>query len=88
MVVDFATHRHLGGDEKASVQRCKDVVNIVNALYKPFNIYVALVGVVVWNEKDEIPISPDGDETLSQFLLYRREHLVKDHPNDNVQLLT
>lgn len=29
-----------------------------------------------------------GDSTLSNFLSYRREKLVRDHPNDNAQLLT
>lgn len=57
-------------------------------LYVPLNIFVALVGVVVWTEKNEIDLSTDGDKTLKNFLNYRRKVLVKDHPNDNAQLLT
>lgn len=57
-------------------------------LYAPLNIFVALVGVVVWTEKDEIQISAKGDETLTNFLHYRRVRLTRDHPNDNAQLLT
>ena len=57
-------------------------------LYAPLNIYIALVGVVVWTEMDEIELTSNGDETLARFLHYRRERLVKDHPNDNAQLLT
>ena len=67
---------------------CKDVANVMNALYSPLNIYIALVGVVVWTEYDEIKLSSDGDTTLKNFLNYRKERLVKDHPNDNAQLLT
>lgn len=52
------------------------------------NIFIALVGVVVWTEKNEIELSSDGDKTLKNFLNYRREELIKDHPNDNAQLLT
>lgn len=52
------------------------------------NIFIALVGVVVWTEYNEIKLAPNGDTTLTNFLHYRREHLVKDHPNDNAQLLT
>lgn len=57
-------------------------------LYVPLNIFIALVGVVVWTEYDEISISTNGDATLTNFLHYRRERLVKEHPNDNAQLLT
>jgi hypothetical protein len=57
-------------------------------LYVPLNIFIALVGVVVWTEYDEISLSPNGDTTLTNFLHYRRERLVKEHPNDNAQLLT
>ncbi len=60
----------------------------MNALYSPLNIYIALVGVIVWTEYDEITLSPNGDTTLTNFLHYRRERLVKTHPNDNAQLLT
>lgn len=47
-----------------------------------------MVGVVVWTEKNEIELSGDGDKTLKNFLNYRRKVLIKDHPNDNAQLLT
>ena len=57
-------------------------------LYMPLNIFIALVGVVVWTEYDEISLSSNGDTTLTNFLHYRRERLVKEHPNDNAQLLT
>lgn len=57
-------------------------------LYIPLNIFVALVGVVVWTEHNEITLVSNGDTTLTNFLNYRRESLLKDHPNDNAQLLT
>lgn len=57
-------------------------------LYAPLNIFIALVGVVVWTEKNEIDLSNDGDKTLKNFLNFRRKVLIKDHPNDNAQLLT
>lgn len=57
-------------------------------LYVPLNIFIALVGVVVWTEQNEIELSSDGDKTLKNFLIYRRKVLVKDHRNDNAQLLT
>lgn len=63
-------------------------ISVCLQLYMPLNIFIALVGVQVWSESDEITMSSDGDKTLANFLKYRREKLVQDIPNDNAQLLT
>lgn len=57
-------------------------------MYMPLNIFIALIGVVVWSEGDQIEISGNGDNVLNDFLNYRRERLYETHPNDNAQLLT
>ncbi|CAG7730408.1 unnamed protein product [Allacma fusca] len=88
IVVDNKKFKELGGDIKETISRTKEISNIVNALYAPLNVFIALVGVVVWTEMDEIKLSSDGDDTLANFLHYRRERLLKEHPNDNAQLLT
>ena len=88
LVVDNKEFREHDGDLEKVQRICKDVANVMNSLYSPLNIYIALVGVVVWTEYDEITLSTKGDDTLTNFLHYRRERLVKDHPNDNAQLLT
>ncbi|GFS75257.1 disintegrin and metalloproteinase domain-containing protein 12 [Nephila pilipes] len=75
-------------DKNAVFQRSKEIANIVNGLYSPLNIFIALVGVIVWSDHDEIKLSPDGDATLTNFLHYRRERLAQEHPNDNAQLIT
>ncbi|RWR99648.1 disintegrin and metalloproteinase domain-containing protein 28-like isoform X2, partial [Dinothrombium tinctorium] len=75
-------------DKSLVVERSKQIANIVNALYNQLNIFVALVGVVIWSDHDEIQLSVDGDKTLNNFLHYRRERLVPQHPNDNAQLIT
>ncbi|XP_034254844.1 disintegrin and metalloproteinase domain-containing protein 19 isoform X2 [Thrips palmi] len=88
LVVDHKEYLELDSSKDKVYQHCKDMANIINALYMPLNIFVALVGVVVWSEFDEISLVPNGDTTLTNFLHYRRERLVKEHPNDNAQLLT
>ncbi|XP_037504536.1 zinc metalloproteinase-disintegrin-like EoMP06 [Rhipicephalus sanguineus] len=75
-------------NKEAVFERSKQIANIVNALYAPLNIFIALVGVIVWTEHDEIVMSSDGDATLTKFLQYRRERLAREHPNDNAQLIT
>ena len=88
LVVDNKEYQDHDEDLQKVYRICKDVANVMNALYSPLNIYIALVGVVVWTEYDEIILDTNGDTTLTNFLHYRRERLNKDHPNDNAQLLT
>lgn len=57
-------------------------------IYVPLNIFIALVGVVVWNESNEIDITSNAADTLKDFLNYRRTKLSLEHPNDYAQLLT
>ncbi|GAB6023339.1 hypothetical protein CHUAL_008140 [Chamberlinius hualienensis] len=88
IVSDNKLFKDMKSDVNAVISRAKDIANIANALYSPLNIFIALVGVVVWSEFDEINLSTDGDTTLTNFLHYRRQRLVRDHPNDNAQLIT
>uniref|UniRef100_A0A0K2T7F7 Putative LOC100883390 [Megachile rotundata] n=1 Tax=Lepeophtheirus salmonis TaxID=72036 RepID=A0A0K2T7F7_LEPSM len=88
LVVDNKEYNDHGRNLMKVHRLCKDIANVMNALYSPLNIYIALVGVIVWTEYDEITLDRKGDQTLTHFLHYRRERLVKEHPNDNAQLLT
>ncbi|XP_060528706.1 disintegrin and metalloproteinase domain-containing protein 12 [Cylas formicarius] len=88
LVVDNREFKELGENKRKVLNHCKNIANIINALYSPLNIFIALVGVVIWSEHDEITFSTNGDTTLTNFLHYRREKLVPEHPNDNAQLLS
>ncbi|XP_050088009.1 uncharacterized protein LOC126572612 [Anopheles aquasalis] len=88
IVIDNKMFKAMRENYKQVQRYCKDITNIINALYEPLNIFIGLVGVVVWNENDEIEMSKDGEVTLKNFLHYRKKTLIKDHPNDNAQLFT
>nr|API81317.1 disintegrin and metalloproteinase domain-containing protein 1 [Hemiscorpius lepturus] len=88
LVNDYQEYKELNGDIESVFERSKQIANILNGLYSPLNIFIALVGIVTWTEKDPIVMSPDGDTTLNNFLHYRRERLAHQHPNDNAQLIT
>ncbi|XP_055586940.1 disintegrin and metalloproteinase domain-containing protein 12 [Uranotaenia lowii] len=88
IVIDNKMFKSMKENFKAVQQYCKDITNIINALYEPLNIFIGLVGVVIWNEANEIELSSDGEITLKNFLHYRKKTLSKDHPNDNAQLFT
>ena len=57
-------------------------------LYRPLDIYVALVGVEVWTSGDRIRVTNDADETMKNFLNYRKQHICPNYRNDNAQLIT
>ncbi|XP_064465637.1 zinc metalloproteinase-disintegrin-like EoMP06 [Ornithodoros turicata] len=88
IVNDYKEYVKMKKNKEAVLDRSKQIANIVNALYAPLNIFIALVGVIVWTERDEIEVSSNGDTTLTNFLTYRKEHLAQEHPNDNAQLIT
>lgn len=88
IVNDHKEYVKMKKNKDAVFERSKQIANIVNALYAPLNIFIALVGVIVWTDHDEIVVSPDGDATLTSFLQYRRDRLAREHPNDNAQLIT
>lgn len=69
-------------------ERTMQIVNIMNAFYRQLNIFIGLVGVVLWVEKDEIQLTEDGDSTLTNFLKYRYEKLLPKFHHDNAQLIT
>ncbi|KAJ0170711.1 hypothetical protein K1T71_013483 [Dendrolimus kikuchii] len=88
LVADYREFIANGEDLYTVYRQMKDVANIINSVYVPLNIFIALVGVEVWNERDEIQLVENGDTTLNNFLYYRQKNLIKNIPNDNAQLLT
>ena len=43
---------------------------------------------VIWNERNEIHINDNSGMVLENFLQYRKDRLIKEHPNDNAQLIS
>ncbi|XP_055617685.1 zinc metalloproteinase-disintegrin-like EoMP06 [Toxorhynchites rutilus septentrionalis] len=88
LVVDNSLYRKFDSDLWEVHRYCTDVVNHINMLFNPLNIFIALNGVVVWDQFDHIQVSRRADDTLNNFLQYRRKELLRKHPNDHAQLLT
>ncbi|XP_063993124.1 zinc metalloproteinase-disintegrin-like MTP8 isoform X2 [Diachasmimorpha longicaudata] len=87
-VADTSLYERLERNVQRVHRRVKDIVNIINALYTPLNIFVALVGIEVWTMWNKIDVSPSSASTLKNFMKYRKQDLLKRMPNDNSQLLT
>ena len=48
---------------------------------------MALIGLEVWSERDQIAVSDNPYSTLAAFLAWRSKQL-RALPNDNAQLIT
>ncbi|XP_049278959.1 zinc metalloproteinase-disintegrin-like EoMP06 isoform X1 [Anopheles funestus] len=88
LVVDNSLFRKLDQDVWRVYQYCAHLVNHINMLYNPLNIFIALTDVVVWKDVDRINVSTRAEETLNSFLSYRSTVLLNNHPHDHAQLLT
>lgn len=88
VVHDHTQYVDYKNDTANIAERTMQIVNIMNAFYRQLNIFVALVGVVLWVEKDEIKLTDDGDATLTNFLKWRYEKLLPKYHHDNAQLIT
>ncbi|XP_036061099.1 disintegrin and metalloproteinase domain-containing protein 8 isoform X2 [Onychomys torridus] len=86
VVTDSREFQKLGSRE-AVRQRVLEVVNHVDKLYQELNFRVVLVGLEIWR-RDKVFISPSADDTLENFLNWREQNLLGQHPHDNVQLIT
>lgn len=88
LVSDHREFKANGESVETVHHQLKDVANIINSAYSPLNIFIALVGVVIWTERDEIQLVANANETLKNFMEYRRHTLLADIPNDNAHLIT
>ncbi|CAG5123767.1 unnamed protein product, partial [Candidula unifasciata] len=88
LVNDYRTFERHGKVADIVIKRSQDIANIVSSLYRQLNIYVVLVGVEVWAGGDLVSITTSADNTMENFLRYRKERINPYHHNDNAQLIT
>ncbi|KAL0979178.1 hypothetical protein UPYG_G00181780 [Umbra pygmaea] len=69
-------------------KRIFEVVNFVNMVYKPYNTFIALIGLEVWSDSDKISVTTPAGSTLDEFNKWRNNNLVKSIPNDNAFLIS
>ncbi|XP_055874028.1 disintegrin and metalloproteinase domain-containing protein 9-like isoform X1 [Biomphalaria glabrata] len=88
LVNDYRTFERHGKKTDIIIKRSQDIANIVSSLYRQLNIYVVLVGVEVWVGGDQVSVTVSADNTMENFLRYRKERINPYHHNDNAQLIT
>ncbi|XP_070277427.1 disintegrin and metalloproteinase domain-containing protein 33 [Myotis yumanensis] len=87
IVADHALFVTQHRDLNHTKQRLLEIANYVDQILRTLDIQVALTGLEVWTEQDQIRITPDANNTLWAFLRWRRG-LWGRRPHDSTQLLT
>ena len=68
--------------------RAKQIANIVDAIFKPLKVRVALVAIETWNVADKVKAEDDAETYLSNLIKYRKKKLLRKYPNDVTKLIT
>ncbi|KAF6037737.1 ADAM28 [Bugula neritina] len=95
LVMDNSQFQRAGSIE-ATVVRAMTLLNHANFLLRQLDIYIAVISLEIWNDRDKIPYpeARDGSEgvnhnqLLSNLRRYRQHKLNWNLPNDNIQLFT
>uniref|UniRef100_R4G2D3 SVMP-Aca-4 n=1 Tax=Acanthophis wellsi TaxID=239747 RepID=R4G2D3_9SAUR len=88
VVVDNKMYKNYSSNRDAIKRRVYEMVNTLNVMYRPLNIFIALIGLQIWTNKDKINIEPEVAVTLTSFGKWRETVLLPRRRNDNAQLLT
>lgn len=84
-VVQFEAH---GKNLTKTNQRAKLIANIVDSIFKPLNVRLALVAIETWDVNDQLKPDDDADIYLGKLIKYRKKNLLGKHANDVTMLLT
>ncbi|XP_077118961.1 disintegrin and metalloproteinase domain-containing protein 28-like isoform X2 [Ranitomeya variabilis] len=88
MVADLSMYKKYERNTEDVKQHLIKMVNFINTIYKKINIFVALIGIEVWDSKDQIEVVSDFNVLLQRFQNWRLQNLLPRKPHDNAQFLT
>lgn len=95
-IADNGLYQSLNNSIDKVVERVVNIVNIAGGLFRDIGIYLALVGVEVWTNENQITyrfrgMVEDGysvGDMIVDLNRYRISRVVRDMPNDNTVLFT
>ncbi|XP_018421285.1 PREDICTED: zinc metalloproteinase-disintegrin-like batroxstatin-2 [Nanorana parkeri] len=88
IVADYSMFIKYKSNKALLRERVYGIVNFVNLVYKPLNIFVALTGLEIWDTGDQFQVVTLANTILNDFSKWRENDLLPRKPNDNAQFLT
>ncbi|CAJ0967230.1 unnamed protein product [Ranitomeya imitator] len=87
-IIDFIRYNKYGRNIDNVKMHLFGVVNYMNTVYKTINIFVALIGIEIWDSTDQINVVSDYHVLLQRFQEWRIQNLLPRRPHDNAQFIT
>ncbi|KAM6910502.1 disintegrin and metalloproteinase domain-containing protein 12 [Xenentodon cancila] len=87
LVADHQEFLNYQKNNKTIIYRMLDVANQVDWFYRPLNVRVALTGLEIWNDRNQIQVEKNPTDTLNNFLEWRTRELLPRLRHDNAQLV-
>uniref|UniRef100_A0A8C5HXI6 Zinc metalloproteinase-disintegrin-like crotastatin n=1 Tax=Gouania willdenowi TaxID=441366 RepID=A0A8C5HXI6_GOUWI len=56
--------------------------------YKPLQTFIALVGIEIWSNRDQISVTPPAGKNLNAFMNWRNSELMTRKKHDNAHLIS
>ncbi|KAL4660170.1 disintegrin and metalloproteinase domain-containing protein 28 [Arapaima gigas] len=88
LIADNREYKKMNSNPNDLRKRIFEVVNYVNLVYKPLNTFIALTGLEIWTDQDQIAVSTPAGQTLDAFTKWRNSYLMKVKKHDNAHLIT
>ncbi|XP_073445043.1 zinc metalloproteinase-disintegrin-like MTP9 [Dendrobates tinctorius] len=88
IVADLSMYNKFGRHIDNVKMHLFGVVNYMNKVYKTINIFVALIGIEIWDTTDQIEVVSDYNVLLQRFQEWRIQNLLPRKPHDNAQFIT
>ncbi|XP_072006311.1 zinc metalloproteinase-disintegrin-like VLAIP-A [Engystomops pustulosus] len=88
IVADYSMYYRFYGQTDEIRERIFNIVNFVNQVYKPLNLFVSLTGLEIWSNGNPIEVNSSPQANLNRFSEWREKDLLRRKPHDNAQLLT
>ncbi|XP_061573725.1 disintegrin and metalloproteinase domain-containing protein 15 isoform X6 [Cololabis saira] len=87
LVADHQEFLNYQKNNKTIIYRMLDVANQVDGFYRPLNVRVALTGLEIWSDRNQIQVEKNPTDTLNNFLEWRTRELLPRLRHDNAQLV-
>ncbi|XP_032069075.1 disintegrin and metalloproteinase domain-containing protein 20-like [Thamnophis elegans] len=88
IVIDYELYLRFHRNESFITMQVLDIVHTANSFYDPLSVHLSITGLVIWSQNNPINITSAAGSTLSQFNIWRRDHLLKILKNDVGHLLS
>ncbi|XP_069473702.1 zinc metalloproteinase-disintegrin-like VLAIP-B isoform X2 [Ambystoma mexicanum] len=88
VVADNSIFKKYNRSKEEVQARIFEIVNYVNLVYKSIKVFVALIGIEIWDTEDLFVVNTSAGEDLDKFSSWRSKVLLKKKKNDNAQFLT